>query len=302
VPSSAWIPALFRRGRRLPSLIAILIALTLIAADFAVAGLVPENEARLRVMTYNVRFATDTPPNAWPDRLPMMKQLIRRQSPDVLGVQEPVWRQIRDLDGALPEYDWVGMGCLGGTRSGFTAIFYRKDRLELLDFGYFWLSDTPDVIGSSTWGNEDVRMVTWSKLRDRRDGRVFYQVNTHFDNYSENARVKSARLVLGRVRAFEAGIPVLLTGDFNAATKTRPYAILTGPDAFTDTWPTARRRGPQYGTFGGWRSPVPGGDRIDWILARGEIDTLWTAVDSYEGDGQYPSDHFPVIADILIKP
>ena len=294
MPSSA--------GRRLAPLIAVLIAFALTAAAFAVGGPVPAGESGLRVMTYNVRFASNAPSDNWPDRLPDVKHVIRRHNPDVLGVQEPVWRQMRDLDRALPEYDWVGKGIMGGTRDGFTAIFYRKDRLELLDSDCFWLSDTPDVVGSSTWGNQYVRQATWAQFRDRRDGTTFYQVNTHLDNYSENARVKSARLLLDRVRAFAPGLPVLLTGDFNAAAaKTRPYAILTGPDAFTDTWQTARRRGPQYGTFGKWKPPIPGGDRIDWILSRGNIDTLRTAVDPYERDGRYPSDHYPVIADIRIN-
>jgi endonuclease/exonuclease/phosphatase family metal-dependent hydrolase len=291
VPSSAW----FRRGRRLPSLIAVLTALALTAAAFTVTA----GESGLRVMTFNLRFASSAASDNWPDRLPVMERLIQRHNPDVLGVQEPVWRQMRDLDRALPEYDWVGEGITGGTRDGFNAIFYRKDRIELLDTDCFWLSDTPEVVGSSTWGNKFVRMATWAMFRDRRDGSTFYQVNTHLDNYSESARVNSARLLLNRVRGFAPGVPVLLTGDFNAAaTKTRPYAILTGPGAFTDTWQTARRRGPQYGTYGKWKPPVRGGDRIDWILFRGNIHTLWTAIDPFEDEGRYPSDHYPVFADI----
>ncbi|MFC4014507.1 endonuclease/exonuclease/phosphatase family protein [Nonomuraea purpurea] len=265
------------------------------------AGPASASDAQVRVMTYNIRYASDTPPNAWPDRLPVMKRLLRDHHPDLLGVQEALWRQMRDIEDAFPEYDWIGMGRQGGTRDEFSAIFYRKDRFEVLDFDHFWLSDTPNVIGSATWGNQITRMVTWAKFRDRRSGTEFYHVNTHFDHQSQNARVKSAELVLQRVRGFEAGRPVVFTGDFNvAAEKTQPYAILTGEDAFADTWRTAARRGPAYNTFGGWKPPVPDGDRIDWILSRGAVETLWTEIDPFERNGQFPSDHYPVIAHLKI--
>ncbi|GAA3983944.1 endonuclease/exonuclease/phosphatase family protein [Actinomadura viridis] len=293
-------PLAVRAGarRRLPlALLALAVLVTsLIAAPAASAG-----DTRLRVMTYNVRLAADAPPKDWPSRLPLMKRVLRDQQPDLLGVQEALWQQMRDLDGALPGHDWIGMGRQGGTRDEFSAVFYRKDRFEVLDFDHVWLSGTPQVIGSATWGNRITRMVTWAKFRDRRDGTVLYHVNTHFDHQSENARVKSAELILERVRGFEAGAPVILTGDFNAAAgKTEPYRILTGADAFTDTWETARRRGPAYNTFGGWKAPVPDGDRIDWILSRGPVETRWAEIDAYQRDGLYPSDHYPVVAHVTI--
>lgn len=157
------------------------------------------------------------------------------------------------------------MGRKGGTRDEFAAVFYRRDRFEVLDFDHFWPSDTPLLIGSATWGDTVTRMVTWAEFRDRRTGRVFY----HVDHQSHNARVRSAELMLRRVRGFKAGVPVVLTGDFNAAAgKSEPYTVLTGDDAFADTWETAERRGPASNTVGGWKPPVPDGDRIDWILSR----------------------------------
>ncbi|MET7333603.1 endonuclease/exonuclease/phosphatase family protein [Nonomuraea sp. NPDC005650] len=282
-------------------LTAVVSALTITLTMLTTAGPASASDTRVRVMTYNIRYASDTPPNAWPDRLPVMKRLLRDHRPDLLGVQEALWRQMRDIENAFPEYGWIGMGRQGGTRDEFSAIFYRKDRFEVLDFDHFWLSDTPNVIGSATWGNTITRMVTWARFRDRRTGADFYHVNTHFDHQSENARVKSAELALQRVRGFEAGRPVVFTGDFNtAAEKSQSYAILTGENALTDTWATARRRGPAYNTFGGWKPPVANGDRIDWILARGDVETLWSEIDPFEQNGQYPSDHYPVIAHLKI--
>lgn len=259
-------------------------------------------DARIRVMTYNVREDMDPPPRDWRSRLPLVTRVLRRYEPDLLGVQEGVWPQVRDLLGTLPGYGWVGVGRQGGSRDEFVAILYRQDRFELLDFDNFWLSATPNVIGSRTWGNRYVRMVTWARFRDRAAGVEFYQVNSHFDNESDRAWWKGAELLLRRVRAFRTGVPVIFTGDFNVPAESHPgYDLLTAPGAFTDTWDAAGRRGPLYGTFSRWRPPRPGGNRIDWILTRGDVRTRWTGIDTYNEDGRYPSDHMPVIADLTVR-
>ena len=136
------------------------------------------------------------------------------------------------------------------------AVFYRTARLEPLAFDHFWLSDTPEVIGSKTWGPKLARMVTWVKFRDRQTKREFIFVNTHFDHQVQAAREKSAQLVRERVAAFDAKLPVLLVGDFNAAAgSNKAYAILTDDKFFTDTWTTARERVNEgIGTFNGVQS------------------------------------------------
>src|ERR1041385_8877637 len=134
----------------------------------------------LCVMTYNLRYASPHPPDAWPDRRPLMRECIRNASPDLLGTQEGLYQQLRDLAADLPEYDWIGLGREGGSKGEFMAVFFRKSRFEPVAFDHFWLSDTPDIVGSATWGNTSRRMVTWVRFRDRQTGREFYFFNTHF--------------------------------------------------------------------------------------------------------------------------
>lgn len=276
-------------------------AAAVLVSGFVLGAPRADDDGTVRVMTYNLRGVNDPPPRDWKTRLPLVERLLRRHRPDLLGVQEARWYQVKDLTRVLKDYGWVGLGSQGGTRDQFLAVFYRRDRFEVLDFDHFWLSDTPSVIGSATWGNRYVRMVTWAKLRDRRTGAVLYQANTHLDNMSADSRVRSARLILDRVRAFDAGVPVVLTGDFNAAAGASPvYSILTGGDAFRDTWTIAGRRGPQYRTENHWLPPERGGRRIDWILARGAVRTVWTEIDPYRDGATYPSDHDPVIAHLKI--
>ncbi|MFD0541258.1 endonuclease/exonuclease/phosphatase family protein [Actinomadura luteofluorescens] len=236
-------------------------AAILLVSGFVLVEPKAAGDASVRVMTYNLRGVNDPPPRDWRTRLPLVRRLLREHDPDLLGVQEARWHQVRDLARTLPEYRWIGLGSQGGTRDQFLAIFYRERRFEVLDFDHFWLSDTPSVIGSATWGNRYVRMVTWAKFRDRRTGTVFYQANTHLDNLSAGSRVRSARLILDRVRGFQAGAPVVLTGDFNDTAGASPaYAILTGPGALRDTW-TAGGTGPSTAprTTGSPRSRAAGG-------------------------------------------
>jgi endonuclease/exonuclease/phosphatase family metal-dependent hydrolase len=253
---------------------------------------------RLCVMTYNLRYASSTPPNAWPVRRPLMRELIQNVAPDVLGTQEGLYGQLKDLASDLPEFEWIGLGREGGSRGEFMAVFYRKSRLEPVAFDHFWLSDTPEVIGSTTWGTSIRRMVTWVRFFDRQTRKEFYFWNTHFDNLIQGAREKSARLVRERVAALDTKLPVLLTGDFNAAAGTNEaYKILTGEKFFVDTWTTAReRQGEGIATFNDFKAIRPNGPRIDWILARGDVGVERIEIVTFQRDGQFPSDHFPVVA------
>ena len=256
----------------------------------------------LTVMTYNLKYASTNPPNAWPQRRPLMGELIEKLAPDVLGTQEGLYGQLHDLAADLPAFQWIGLGREGGSRGEFMAVFYRTARLEPLAFDHFWLSDTPGVIGSKTWGATLPRMVTWVKFRDRQTKREFIFVNTHFDHQIQAAREKSAQLVRERVAAFDAALPVLFVGDFNAtAGRNKSYGILTDDKFFTDTWTTARERVNEgCGTFNAFRAVPKDGARIDWILSRGEVAADRSEIVTFARDDQFPSDHCPVVAKLRL--
>ena len=258
----------------------------------------------LTVMTYNLKFASSNPPNAWPQRRPLMRELIEKLAPDVFGTQEGLYGQLQDLAADLPAFQWIGLGRDGGSRGEFSAVFYRPERLEPLAFDHFWLSDTPEVIGSKTWGPKLPRMVTWVKFRDRQTKQEFMFVNTHLDHQVQEAREKGARLIRERVAAFEAKLPVLLVGDFNAdAGKNKAYGILTDGKFFTDTWTTARERVNEgIGTFNGFKAIEKGGPRIDWILSRGDVVVDRSEIATFTRDGQFPSDHCPLVAKLRLAP
>jgi len=285
------------------SLVAFAIAALLISRSSARAENLT-NTPPLCVMTYNLRYASPNPPNAWPQRRPLVREVIQKAAPDVLGTQEGLYGQLKDIASDLPEFDWIGLGREGGSKGEFMAVFFRKARLEPLTYDHFWLSDTPDVIGSATWGNSNRRMVTWIKFRDRVTSGEFFLFNTHFDHQIQPAREKSAELVRQRITALNTKLPVLLIGDFNAAAQTnKAYQILTSGQFLSDAWLSARERvGEGVGTFNDFKAVQPNGPRIDWILTRGEAQVERAEILTFSQNGQFPSDHFPVVARLRLGP
>jgi endonuclease/exonuclease/phosphatase family metal-dependent hydrolase len=260
----------------------------------------PRPPLTLRVMSFNVRVPTSQPqpPDAWAYRRPVLKKLLEREVPDVIGTQEGVYPQLRDIAADLPDYDWIGLGREGGSKGEFCAIFYRRDRFEPVAFDHFWLSDTPNLVASITWGTAYHRMVSWARFRERDTGREFYFWNTHFDHQIETARQKSAQLIRERLAPLDPNVPLILVGDFNCAAGTsRASEILTNDAGLVDTWTiAAHRTNERLNTFHNYQPPLTEGQRIDWILARPPVDVPTAAIIDHHENGQHPSDHFPVTA------
>lgn len=260
-------------------------------------------DGELLLMTYNLRYASTTKPNAWPDRRPIVKSLLDEYAPDLLGTQEGVFSQLKDVAADQRNYDWIGLGRDGGSRGEFMAIFYRRERFDVLEFDHFWLSDTPEVMGSTTWGNSNRRMVTWARFQDRRNGREFYFLNTHLDHQIQPAREKSATLILARIAKLKPELPLFLVGDFNAvARENKAYDLLVTDGGLTDTWFAAKKRlNEDANSFNNFAPLVRDGKRIDWILSRGTLDVRQSEVVTVQRGDQWPSDHCPVAAWVSLK-
>ncbi|MFF7640035.1 endonuclease/exonuclease/phosphatase family protein [Streptomyces canus] len=260
------------------------------------------NHRRLDVMTFNLRFASTSEPNSWTVRRPVMRQLLRQEAPTVLGTQEGLYQQLLDIHSDLgAHYDWIGTGREGGSHDESTAIFYDTRRLAPVEHDTLWLSDTPRVIGSNTWGGALPRIVTWVRFRDRAaGGREFYVLNTHFDHVGQYARERSAQFLGERIAEFDRTSPVLVTGDFNAeAHDNRAYDTLLAT-GLVDTWDAAAERGRLYATFHGYKPLTPDGERIDWILATPGTTVHRAVINTFAMNGQFPSDHLPVQATLTL--
>ncbi|WP_210571367.1 endonuclease/exonuclease/phosphatase family protein [Streptomyces sp. GESEQ-4] len=286
----------------LAAAVAVPLSSTALSGPSASAGESRSTGRRLKVMSFNLRFASTTEPNSWAVRRPVMRELLHREAPHVIGTQEGIFHQLLDIGNDLgSHYDWIGTGRLHGSRDESMAVFYDRRRLTPTEYDHFWLSDTPDVIGSNTWGAGFARMVTWVRFRDRHDGgREFYVLNTHFDHASQYARERSAQLIAQRLTGLDRSLPLIATGDFNvAAHKNVVYDTLLDA-GLVDTWDTAAERGPLYATFHGYRPLTPNGDRIDWILTTPGVTAHKASINTFAMDGQFPSDHLPVQASLTL--
>ena len=252
----------------------------------------------IKVMTFNIRYANAFGANAWPKRRAGVVEVIREQKPVIIGTQEGLHHQLLYMDKELAEYKWIGVGREGGKRGEFMAIFYRSDRLKPLEEKHFWLSDTPKVVGSASWGNTVKRMVTWVRFLDRKTHKEFYFWNTHFDHRSQPSREKSALLINKRVAALQTKLPVILVGDFNAiAQSNKAYHTLTKDGGFQDSFTTAKEKvNAGWNTFNSFQKTKQSKRRIDWVLTKGPLKVTRTEIVLFNKFKQLPSDHQPVTA------
>jgi endonuclease/exonuclease/phosphatase family metal-dependent hydrolase len=266
----------------------------------------PAGETKLRVMTFNVRINLPSDgPNAWPHRKEKAASMIRFYEPDIFGVQEALKGQVLDLANALPDYAWTGVGRDDGLEQGeYMAVFYRRDRFEVIKNGTFWLSETPEQPGKG-WDADWIRTATWVEFKDQGSGQTFFHFNTHLDNRGEVARLEGAGLLLKRIALLAKDQPVIVTGDFNCDPQSPPYQLLTGevsPLKDSGILSTTPHHGPTR-TFTKFdldalKSTAP---PIDFIFVTQDFSVQKHATLSYSFDGFFPSDHFPVLADLSLE-
>ena len=270
----------------------------LAAVAFSACG----SATSLSVMTFNMRY--DNPEdgqNNWRFRRERIAGVIKAQEVDVLGTQELLSNQFNDLSGLLTGYQGVGVGRLDGVESGeYCAVFFRKDRFTLLDSGTFWLSETPEVVGSLGWDGACERIATWVVLRDR-DGREFFFIDTHLDHVGQVARDEGVSLLMKRIETLSGGRPVILTGDFNSEPGSSVVAHVQKDGVLRDAKAIAAQRSGTDWSFSDF-GQIPEAERplLDYIFVSGDIEAVRYEVLPDTFDGGYVSDHAPVMAVVKI--
>ncbi len=259
----------------------------------------PPPEEPVRVVTFNIRF--DNPGDgvdAWANRRDWVISIIDSLDPDIVGLQEALHGQVLDLESALPGFDRYGVGRDDGANAGeFSPVLVRRDRFDLLEQGTLWLSERPDSAGSRGWDAALPRIATWLRLRDS-GSRELLVVNTHFDHVGSEARIHSAELLVDRFNPHRSETPVIVMGDFNAVDTTTAYGILSG-SGLEDAWAAAGRVGPAD-TFTGFEPSDRTGPRIDYVFVSDRWDVLSAEALDVVREGRHPSDHRPVVADLLL--
>ena len=243
----------------------------------------------------------------------------------VVGFQEVLPDQRKWLEERFPDYEFTGEGRNADRVNGEASpVAFRRDRFEVLRKGTFWLSETPDVPGSKSWGTAFPRICTYAVLKDKETGKAFSFANTHTDHKSEEAREKGMLLIIERMKDFGKGAPVVFVGDHNCLEYEKPAQsaakLLTDAIYLSKTQPEGSWR-----TFNFWswhekelsivealKRPVdkrstPGDKsdmkRIDYIYVSPGTTVLdyRTVSAPRPGTKLYPSDHFPSVATIQFK-
>jgi endonuclease/exonuclease/phosphatase family metal-dependent hydrolase len=257
----------------------------------------------IRVMTFNIRYNNPGDGvNAWTHRANEVVSMIKFYDADIIGTQEVLKDQKNYLDISLPDFNSIGVGRLDGAEKGeYSAIYFRKNTFELITGGTFWLSETPGVIASVGWDAAFERISTWAELRHKNSGKTFFTYNTHFDHIGEQARIKSAELILSKMHELSGDSPVVLIGDFNVTSDHKAYKTITGKMFDAQFKSIQPHHGPTW-TFHGFESvELSKRGKIDHIFVNGKVDVLKHGVLSDRFDRGYPSDHLPVLADVVIK-
>ena len=250
----------------------------------------------LSVMSFNVRYGTaDDGSDRWEFRRHRALGLLAARRPDLLGVQEALAFQVEELKGL--GYGALGAGRDDGASAGeHAAILYDPARLQPLASGTFWLSPTPEDVGSTGWGATLPRICTWATFRDLVTGRAFDHYNTHLDHVSQPARDAGVALILGRLAAREEARPAIVTGDFNAGEDNLVHERMRAA-GFRDAFRVMHPDAPGAVTFNGWE-PDPKGDKIDYVFVQGATRVLEAEIVRDRFDGRWASDHMPVTATV----
>ena len=257
-------------------------------------------ELTLKVMSFNIRYGTaNDGVHSWPFRRNAALSMLQNADCDLVGMQEVLEFQLAEITAALPHYRWIGVGREDGVSEGeFSAVLYDSRQIELVTWDYFWFSDTPSVVASTTWGNVCTRICTHASFM--ADGTVFDFYNLHIDHENSYSRSKSIELLCNQINSRPVALPVIVTGDFNdhEQSETIQAILATG---FQDTFRTLHPDIDEQTTFHGWTDLILG-DKIDYIFVKDGFVPIQAEILTDKPLGQFVSDHYPLVVELSIKP
>ena len=274
------------------------INMIIVAAAFLLPQFALAQSGELKVMSYNIRLGSaNDGTNSWVYRCGATIEMLEDQKPDVFGVQEALKAQIDLLEEFADNYDYVGVGRDDGKKDGeYMAIFWNKKAVKLMDWGTFWLSETPEE-PSMGWDAACKRTATWALMKDKRTGKRFYFVNTHLDHVGVEARKNGLKLIVDRIAEINPeGYPMVLTGDFNM----KPSAPeLNGLDACMKSARKFASQTDSHATFNNW-GKAKGDEIIDYIYYSGFSSCLeYQTITRKYDNRKFISDHYPITARLI---
>ncbi len=287
-----------------------------------------------KICNYNIRYWNGTGDSAnkgdlsWTVRKPYVFDMIRRHKMDVCGIEEITKNQSPDFMSELTEYEYIGYGRDNGKENSAgasgeqTGLIYKKDRYIKLDQGRFFLSETPYKV-SKVKNSDFNRLVAWVKLKDRTTDKEFFFFSTHFNhNYTPSkvqVRTEQAEVAIKVLPEIAGDLPYFFVGDFNCEITEPAYekvsnrwtdSFIAMGDAAVGAYECNESQLSKYPTQCGWDGNTYTGlysssdnspKRIDLVLFEDAEILSYLADDDNMGLATYPSDHLPVITEMVIK-
>ncbi|PIK14642.1 endonuclease/exonuclease/phosphatase family protein [Halobacteriovorax sp. JY17] len=252
----------------------------------------------LKVASANIRF--DNPgdsPNDWSGRRELLSRLINDFTPDILGTQEGREPQLKNLESLLPNHKLIDLNRDWIEERMYPCIFVNSEKVDVIDSGDIWLSQTPFEAGSKSFESAFPRLCTWIQARVIETGKDFFYVNTHLDHVLGKTRKEQIQVLITEIKKLNSlSLPIILTGDFNESPKESVREVISKEwSNLFDPWEFLGKA--EETSFHKFDGTHDNGCRIDWILA----DKIFQARSieirkDHEGE-IYPSDHFPVFAE-----
>jgi endonuclease/exonuclease/phosphatase family metal-dependent hydrolase len=259
-------------------------------------------QMEVKVMSYNIRLDVKSDgENQWDKRKEKVAAQMNYYEADFIGGQEVQHHQLQYLLQNLAGYSYIGVGRDDGKEGGeYSCIFYKKEKFDLLQQSTFWLSPTPDTI-SKGWDAAIVRVCTYGLFKNKKTKQVFWVFNTHFDHIGKTARLESAKLIVSKINQVNTkGYPVIVSGDFNSKPDEPPAQYMLS--AMQNTRSISKLVYGGADTWNGFKFNEKPRGCIDYIFVSNDkhmrVSKFATLTDSY--DMKYPSDHFPILANIII--
>jgi endonuclease/exonuclease/phosphatase family metal-dependent hydrolase len=289
-------------------------ALLPLLPSFAEGQHYPRRDAsRHRVLCCNIRVALpedEAKGVGWPQRRALCLEVIGRQQPDIICLQEVLKAQAEDFKKAFPRYQLLGFDGpeMDAHPEGYhgiakNPILFHTRRYELVAAGGYWLSETPLVAGSLSWDTARARHVNWVRLKDRQSHREFRVLNLHLDHVSAAAKVKGAALVAEESSQYLVAFPQILAGDFNSRAGSPVFETLKA-GGWRDSYAAVHGDAdPGYTAHEFHGADYPKGatkGKIDFILCKGPVKPLASTILKDQVKGRYPSDHYFLSADLQL--
>lgn len=267
-----------------------------------------EEDLTIRVGNYNIRVVTsaDRLENAWENRSPRLIQSIGACDFDIFGVNEWSTTSQTYLQEQLHEtYNFKIFSPYAQTGAGNNAmgICYKKG-FTLIDWHYFWLSDTPDIMASGNDGGKYNRGGCCGMfVHNDTDTKFFFMV-AH-GPLNDSLRDGKAHVLVDQEKRYNPdGYPSFFVGDLNALEYHQCSAVYR--EHWSDTYlvlDDACKNGIRstYNAFDLNRNMATNDKRLDYIYFRGGATPLNYVADDQKYAGYYASDHLPIYSDMALS-